>query len=411
MLQRNISKKISYLTNHFPAVAILGVRQGGKTYLAKQNFPSWKYFDLENVNDFNLISHDPLFFFTQNSRHIIIDEAQYYPELFASLRGVIDASREENGRFVITGSSSPEILEYISESLAGRIAIVELGTLKANEFYQKSLSPFYEIFAGKIDKNSLDAFVNQDAPLTNEQMQNMWLFGGYPQPILQKDELYYQQWMQNYFDTYVNRDLAKLFPRLNKVKYRQFLTMLGNLSGTIINRHELGRALELSEGAIRDYLTIAAGTYVWRNLPSYTKNTKKALVKMSKGYLRDTGLLHYILRINDSTSLFSHPVVGRSFEIFVIEELLKGLQSTMVTNFDCSYYRTYDGAEIDLILEGTFGMLPIEIKYGVTTLPKQLRTLRQFIDEHNLPLGIVINQAPKAMWLAPKIVQIPVGWL
>jgi predicted AAA+ superfamily ATPase len=132
---------------------------------------------------------------------------------------------------------------------------------------------------------------------------------------------------------------------------------------------------------------------------------------MPKGYIRDTGLLHYVNQISTSKALFESPIMGCSFEGFVIEEILKGLRATMLTNWNSYYYRTRSGAEIDLILEGTFGTLPIEIKYGAGVRMKQLIALSQFLEEHQLPLGIVINQAETIEWLSPKIVQIPVGWI
>ena len=132
---------------------------------------------------------------------------------------------------------------------------------------------------------------------------------------------------------------------------------------------------------------------------------------MPKGFLRDTGLLHYLLRIDNLEELYQHPIVGHSFESFIIEEIIKGLQSTLITNWQAYYYRTRAGAGIELILDGPFGILPIEIKYGVSIKLRQLTALRQFIHEHNLPFGILVNQAENIEWLTPDIVQIPAGWL
>ncbi|MBV8803246.1 MAG: AAA family ATPase, partial [Gammaproteobacteria bacterium] len=176
MLQRNLYPKVKNLLNQFPIVAILGARQVGKTTLAKQVAPDWRYFDLEKPDDFELIQRDPVFFFQQFAEHLIIDEAQIFPELFSVLRGVVDNQRHIKGRFILTGSSSPDILTGISESLAGRIAIVELGTLKANEIYQQPLSEFYQLFQDKITIKQLP---QSDAPLTSTQIQKVWLRGGY----------------------------------------------------------------------------------------------------------------------------------------------------------------------------------------------------------------------------------------
>jgi uncharacterized protein len=407
-VKRNIMTKLNVLLTMFPVVAIIGARQTGKTTLAKTCAPAWYYTDLENPYDYQRISQDPLLFFDQYPEHVIIDEAQNYPALFPVLRGIIDSHRDKKGRFIITGSSSPELLQNISESLAGRIAIVELGTLKANEYYEVPLSPFYELFASPVSR---DAIIRGVSPLTSQQMQTVWLRGGYPEPVLDTNILKYPLWMEQYRDTYIYRDIAALFPRLNKLNYQRFISMLGQLSGTIINRSELARALEVNEGTVRDYIKIASGTFLWRELPSFEKDSMKTVIKMPKGHIRDSGLLHYLMRIDSAEQLYRSPMVGHSFEGFVIEEILKGLGSTLVTNWQAHYYRTRAGAEIDLILTGTFGIVPIEIKYGMTTQPRQLIALKNFIQERNLPFGILINQSTECYWLTDKIIQIPVGWI
>lgn len=407
-LKRNISHKALQALGHFPVIAFLGPRQCGKTTLAKELKPDWKYFDLENPNDADLIKRDPVFFFEQFSEHILLDEAQEIPEIFKTLRGVIDSNRSAKGRFIITGSSSPELLDHISETLAGRIAILKMGTLKTNEIVENPMSDFYKLFDEKLDQKNL---VTGTPPISNETMQKAWLKGGYPEPVLQNDDFYYQQWMQSYQDTYVNRDVAKLFPRLNKSSFQKFLGVLSNLSGTTINKAVLARALEVSEPTINDYLHIASGTYLWRHIPSFSSSKIKTLVKMPKGHLRDSGILNYLSKIQDMDALFRSPRLGFLFESFVIEEILKGLEASMLTNWEPYYYRTYSGAEIDLILHGPFGLLPIEIKFGSAVRQKQLLTMQKFISDFDLPFGLVINQSKETTWLTPTIFQLPVGWL
>ena len=217
--------------------------------------------------------------------------------------------------------------------------------------------------------------------------------------------------MENYHLTYLNRDILSLFPKLNKVAYQRFIGMLCNLSGAIINKAALARDIEISQTAAADYLTIAEGTFLWRQLLSYEKKANKSLVKMPKGHMRDSGLLHYLLRVQTPELLYQHPIVGHSFESFVIEEILKGLHATMVAGWDVRYYRTRSGAEIDLVLEGAFGTLPIEIKYGAQINLKQLQSLSTFVEKEQLPFGLVINQADRAMWLTETIYQLPVTWI
>jgi uncharacterized protein len=407
---RNIENYAIDLMNNFPGLVILGARQTGKTTLSKTIAPQFSYFDLEKPSDQDRIARDPEFFFSQYPQRLILDEAQEMPVIFNILRGVIDENRQQNNRFIITGSSSTELMDKVSETLAGRIAVIELGTLKFNEFYRRSMSPFYNLFKEKLSIHNL---VSGPAPFTRQQVQDCWLRGGYPEPVskLKGNENYFERWMTNYQSTYINRDIAKLFPKLNKINFRRFLSMLGKLSGTILNKSDLARALAVSEPTIALYLEIANGTFLWRQLPSFENNIVKSVVKMPKGHIRDSGLLHHLLHIDDIETLYSDPIVGHSFEGFIIEELLKGIQDAGVSNILPYHYRTRGGAEIDLILEGKFGLLPIEVKLGKTVTQKQLISLNKFIKDHNTAFGLLINQADQVEWLTPSIIQIPAGWL
>lgn len=405
MLARNSAAKVNALLKVFPAVLILGVRQSGKTTLAQQVRKDWKYFDLENINDLDFISSDMDFFFNEYPSNIIIDEAQEFSGLFKHLRGVIDSDRNQKNRFILTGSSSPELIKQASESLAGRLGIVELGTLKMNELHQKPLPSFYQIFNNSLSASTLEKLKK----LTVEEgdVINTFLHGGYPEPVLAKDNDYFRIWMQNYFQLYIERDIRKLFPKLDTLKYRRFVSTLSELSGTIINKAQLGRALDTSEVTIRDYLVIADKTFVWRMIPSYEKAKSKSIVKMPKGILRDSGLTHFLANIDSREKLVRSPHVGQNFESFIIEEIIRGVQCTNATNWEYYYYRTKHGAEVDLILEGSFGVLPIEIKFGVTTQSRQLISLQKFLSDNSLPLGLVINNSTEVKALASNIIQIP----
>ncbi len=409
IFERNQYQFAKRLLAQFPAIALLGARQTGKTTIAKQLGPDWRYLDLENPNDYALLTRDPILFFEQVRENLIIDEAQLYPPLFSILRGVIDKHRQQKGRFILTGSSSYELHQSISESLAGRIANIEIGTLKANEYHQTPLSAFYNVFKEKL---SVDRLVTGQPPLSLSQMNAVWLRGGYPEPNLaDKEDEFWIHWMNQYYMNYLNRDIAALFPRMNKLKYQRFIKILANLSSTIINRSELGRALEISETSAREYLSITEGTFLWRELLSYEHSDVKSIVKMPKGYIRDSGLLHYLLNIRTLNDLYTHNIVGHSFEGFVIEEIIKGLHAAGIINWKAYYFRTRKGSEVDLILEGYFGILPIEIKYSSQVSLKQLRALSEFIEKHNTPFGLVINQSTDVMWLTKNILQVPVGWV
>jgi predicted AAA+ superfamily ATPase len=393
----------------FPVVAIIGARQSGKTMLARTVCPDWLYIDLEKTSDFNRIELDPEFFLSEHSEHVIFDEAQLLPKLFELLRSSIDEQRGKKGRFLLTGSSSFSLLDQISETLAGRIAIVELGTCKANELADQPINSFYSLLQNEL---SPQYFKSLEAPsISLQDIQKAWYLGGYPEPILENDETFYLHWMENYEDAYIYRDIARQYPKLNKVSFQRFISMLSKLSGTILNKSDIARALEVSESSIREYLSLAEGTFLWRALPSYEKSGLKNTVKMPKGHIRDSGLLHSLLGITHLEKLYHDPIVGRSFEGFIIEEILKGLTATMLTHWSPYYYRTRGGAEIDLILEGPFGCLPIEIKYGINVTKRQLTSLEQFVIDRKLPFGLLINQASEPCWLTRHVFQLPANYL
>ncbi len=408
---RNIERKINELLGFFPVVILLGVRQCGKTTLAKMLRPNWRYFDLERGKDFDFVSRDFDFFIKEYPHSIIIDEAQRYPALFQELRGVIDKDRQRKNRFLLTGSSSLELVKNVSESLAGRVGLVELGTFKSNESFALALPDFYNIFTERLSHSTKDFLKNLKPIISYDQLMESFLKGGYPEPTLTRGNRFYNAWMENYFQTYVQRDIRSLFPRLELIKYQRFVSMLSALSGTIINRSQVGRSLDISEKSIRDYLEIAEGSYVWRNIPSYEGSVSKSVVKMPKGNFRDSGLANFIQGINSRDQLFNYPNVGTCFEAFISEEIIKGIQATDAVNWNYYYFRTKNGAEIDMILEGQFGTLPIEIKLGSGIKQRQIQTLKSFVYNNDLPLGIVINNSDSIEMIADRIIQIPANYI
>lgn len=407
-LHRNYSLLAERYLKSFPVLCLLGPRQAGKTVFAKRLRPDWRYFDLEQPSDINLILNNPELFFEQYPTNIIIDEAQEFPQIFKILRGVIDANREQKGRIILTGSSSPEISAHLSDSLAGRVGIINLSNLKANEYYQTPLSDFYGIFSETNTKKSIQF---NEPLLTNAQMRHCWYFGGYPEVLLANDPIFYQDWMKNYYATYINRDISNLFPRLNKIAYQRFISILSSLSGTVLNKADLARAIEISEKSINEYLKIAEETFLWRNIPADSHSQVKSLVKKPKGILTDSGLLHYLQKINDLEQLLRHPNCGHSFESFVIEEIIKGVHASGIPNVEFVYYRTAKGAEVDLIVKTPHAHIPIEIKMAKSVPIKQLAALTKYIEDNNLPFGLLINQSDHVFWVTEKILQVPIRHL
>ncbi|MFN2365156.1 MAG: ATP-binding protein [Desulfurivibrionaceae bacterium] len=409
--KRNLEEKINRLLEMFPVVAVIGPRQCGKSTLVRKLRSDWHYYDLESPDDYQLIGDDPQGFFALHPERVIIDEAQQYPELFKILRGVVDAERGNKGRFLLTGSSSPEIVKGITESLAGRIATVELWPFKQNEFREVPPSDFYRLLMDEAVGPGDFLDLAPVLPLPESLM--IWLRGGFPEPLIagERDDDFYHQWLENFIGDYVGRDIRRLFPRLNIHNFRRFLTLLAQFSGHQLNMSDMARALEVSVSTIKDYLDIIHQTFLWRNLLPYTGNLLKKVQKAKKGFFRDQGLLHYFLKITDLDRLLLHPVAGFSFESFVSEEIIRGLQSTMATRLEFSYYRTIDKSEVDLIVEGSFGTVPVEMKLNATVKRRDLRSLENFLADTGSAYGIMINRGKRPELLADNIVQIPVNYL
>lgn len=407
-LERTALKSIHLLLEHFPCVAILGTRQVGKTTLLKQVLPKAPFFDLEKRSDFERIQRDPDFFLSQYNQPIVIDESQIFPGIFPALRVAIDAKRHKNGQFLISGSGSPDLLHHINESLAGRIATFELGGFSLEESWGRTISPFY----GKVTGSKFEELKTLKPVISTQTLLESCLFGGYPEPFLKhrENEKVFSLWMENYFQSYIKRDIRNIFTGLNIQNYQRFVTMLAGASGQILNASEFARSLDVSQPTAKFYFQIAHGTFVWRMLPSYRKNTIKRVIKMPKGHMRDTGLLNHILGNQTVEQMQNHPLFGRIWETFIIETLIKGFHNSLIP-VEPYFYRTSNQAEIDLILEGGAWTIPVEIKSGTVTPKKRLTNLENFVREHNLPFGLLINNAQEVTLLTKKILQIPAGCL
>jgi len=398
---------INYLLSHFPCVTILGARQVGKTTLLQNLLPTAPFFDLEKDNDLTRIKYDPEYFLNDVDIPLKIDEAQLCPNLFRALRVKIDKNRKQNGQYIITGSSSPELMHNISESLAGRVAIVELGTFMFNESWQTPLSSVYSLISNK----QFNDILNIKSTITKKQLYESCLYGGYPEPFLSRNSNdFYSIWMENYIKTYLNRDIRRLFPGLNIETYKRFIKMMSLSSGQLINMSDFARSLDVSQPTIKSYFQISEGTFLWRMLPSFQRNSRKRLIKMSKGYLRDSGLINALYNIHTIDDLKSNPRFGYIWEVFIIEQIIKGMQVEL-SPFNYYHYRTSHNAEIDLILEGRFGIIPIEVKAGAALRQNQLQNLNRFIEEYQCSIGLIVNNSDEIIRISDKIIQLPAKYL
>ncbi len=405
MLKRRLKATIESYLSKFPCVVLIGARQVGKSTLLKAVLPKAKFFDLEDLEHYDYINSDPKLFFNTQPTPLIIDEAQLCPDLFKTLRVKIDEDRGANGRYLLSGSSSPHLLSNISESLAGRVAIVEVPCLSWDEALEKKQSELYD-YLEKPHK-----FEQLKANYTVQELFELCFYGLYPEPFLKrKDTEFYKVWQENYFKTYIERDIRSLFPNLELEAYRKLIMMLSLSSGDTIKYSQLASSLAISEPTVKKYLEIAEGTFIWSKLKAFDKNSKKRLIKMPKGYLRDTLLINYSHKLTDIDQMLSRPNFGLIWESFVIEQIRKNLQNTLPRP-DFYYYRTQNKAEIDLVIESSKSLIPIEIKTSSSFKKDHIATLKNFIEEFNSDYGLLINNGSEVRQLTNKIYQVPAVFL
>lgn len=403
-MERSAAKTVSELLTLFPAVAIIGARQCGKTTLMRMvSGKQRKLYDLERQADHELIAGDPDLFLQLHTDPLAIDEAQLAPDLFPALRVAIDDDRRA-GRFLLTGSSSPSLLKSISETLAGRIATVRLSPFTFAEWSGNTEPVLAHCIENRLPLRQWQPILS--AYGTENDLFTYWLNGGYPEPVLKKNNRYRRLWFDNYITTYLQRDVARLFPGLNRERFQVFLRHLAHQSGQIINMSDTARLLEVSVPTVKDYYRISEGTFLWRQLPSWSPQTAKRLVRHPKGFLRDSGLLHHQLHLTDMDSLLSHAVGGHSFEGMVIEQILRQLEFSAI-GFDAFHFRAATGFEVDLILEGTFGRIAVEVKRGSMVKKQSIVKLAQFIREFNASYGIIVHNGRDCHLLDDTIIGIP----
>jgi predicted AAA+ superfamily ATPase len=400
-MNRSAEIYLQELLGLFPVVAVLGPRQCGKTTLMQAVAGSdWTRLDLERVADRVRLERDPDLFFRMESGRIAIDEAQELPALFPALRVAVDADRGVNGRYLLTGSVSPTLVKALHESLAGRMATLELGPFTAAEANGQSEPTFANAIG------SLESLMELKPRLSEAQVHQAWWRGGYPEPWLKNSPRYTALWCENYLRSLLDRDLPRLVPGLNIPRFRAFVQLLAGVSGQILNQSDLARSLGVSQPTVRDWLELCDGTFLWRHLPAWDRHPTKRLVKHPKGHLRDSGLLHNLLRIRSMEELLGHPHMGNLWEGFVIEQILRQLAHAGET-VRAYHYRTGAGAEVDLVLEGGFGTIPVEIKYAETGDPRKWRALRDFVAEQSCPFGILIDNGTRVRRIDDRIVAVP----
>lgn len=359
-IKRFIEDKLLYLLRNFPAVAVLGPRQAGKTTLVKEIRKQLSsesiYLDLENPSDLGVFDHPLEFLNSVSSKTVIIDEIQRKPELFPILRSAIDSNRS-NSRFILLGSASPQLLFLSNETLAGRIVYLELTPFSHNEI--KHLTDY----------------------------RNHWLKGGFPDPFLYQDERIRKEWFKSFISAYTERDLRILGLNTAPANLQRLLQMISASQGGIVNSSSLSKSLGLSSPSVSNAISFFERSYIVRILPPYHLNIGKRLVKSPKIYIRDSGITNYLLNITNYENLLRHPHLGNLWEGYVIEDII----STLGDEYAYYFYRTADGTECDLLVyRGEECIAAIDAKFT----PRPQKTRSMTITIQDLRPGKVIFIVP-----------------
>lgn len=352
MITRRGEKLVKKLLKMFPAVCIVGSRQCGKTTLAKSL--SEHYYDLETPSERVRLDVDWKKIITGDDL-IVMDEAHSDPAMFNRLRSAIDLRRAENGRFLLLGSVSPALMKKVSESLAGRMAIIELAPFSLTE-------------------------------VGESKMDHLWRYGGFPTAFNHKEN--YPHWHKSYLSQLAHRDLPEWGLAADPIVTMKLFKMLATLHGSAQNASQIGKVLGLSHHTVQSYLNFLEGAFLIRRIPPFFANLNKRLVKTPKVYWRDSGIVHHLLGHSPKMKLASQKYAGTTWEGMVIEQIL-ATHHALGNDVTASYFRTSDGLECDLVLEVNGRRELIEIKLSTSPNPSdlvKLRTIKKFTDADRIVL-------------------------
>ncbi len=375
MIPRALHSHVVEALGNFPVVALVGARQTGKTTLAKaigEQLDGCVILDLERPADLAKLTDPELFLQQHSERLVVLDEVQRRPDLFPVLRVLVDESAR-NGRFLVLGSASPDLLRQSSESLAGRIVYFELPPLSLAE----------------VEPHGIDTM-------------RLWLHGGFPRSTLAPADSTSFQWREAFIASYLERDLPQLGVRVPAAQLRRFWQMLAHLQGQLWNASDMARSLDVSSPTAGHYLSILEDTFLVRRLRPYHANLAKRLVKRPRVYIRDSGLLHALLGITNLDQILGHPIMGASWEGFIVEQIVTSLPA----GWHPYFYRTAAGIELDLVLVRA-GAAPVAVEIKAGSVPHLGKGFRIAFSDLGCHRGYCIYNGADEYPLADGVLALP----
>ena len=378
MFKRTLSKKLENLAKKFPVVSITGPRQSGKTTLTKMVFKHYHYISLEDPNEREFALGDPKGFLKRFTGGVILDENQKAPVLLSYIQGIVDAD-ESPGRFILTGSQQFHLMEKVSQTLAGRTAIVNLLPLSLDELLGKATS----------DPWKIDTLPSKKKwpPFGLEKILHQGLY-----PRIHDKGLAAQDWLSAYYRTYVERDVREVTNVGNLETFQRFVRLCAGRSGQLLNLSSLASDCGISHTTARQWISILQAGFIIHLLSPHYANFSKRLIKSPKLYFLDTGLLCYLLRIRDPEDIPTHAMKGAIFETFVLSELYKAFAHRGEVP-PLYFWRDRTGHEVDVILDAGKKLIPIEIKAGQTVVGSSFEGLKFYssLGPPASPQGVLIH--------------------
>lgn len=402
---RYLESRIKRLFEHFPVVVITGARQVGKTTLIEHCFSKKvKTVTFDPVIDVGNARAEPEFFLQNNPSPIFLDEIQYAPELLGPIKRYVDRHKT-NGQYILSGSQNLSILSDISESLAGRAAIINLMGLSFRELTGQLGR--VSLVQQWLDKGTITLDMIQGSTGPENFVQQAFR-GGYPGVLDFPEDILSDYW-RSYLRTYIERDVRRAANPSNLQKFSRFFMLLAALSGKEINYAQLGRELGIDRNTAENWTEIARATFQWYSIPSFSKNPIKRIAGKPKGFFADTGFLTFLLSISSPAGILAHPNHGAIFETWAFLEITKLLQEVGISD-SLYHFRTYSGVEVDCVIEHNGKLFLLEIKATAQPSKKHARGFRVFKEcfpQENIAGELVVCSVPEPLQLSDTCFAVP----
>lgn len=403
--KRLLEDKLQRLSSHFSAVVLTGARQVGKSTLFRHLLPKAQHITFDPVIDVGNARQDPELFLDNIPLPIILDEIQFSPELLSVIKRRIDANKQP-GQYWLTGSQNLSVLKNVSESLAGRAAVLSLFPMTLSERYDNASAWIVRYLQDPTQ--FLKTPIQRITAIASETLSSIIWKGGYP-GLIGMDAVLQSDALSSYLRTYIERDVRLLSDIADLQEFSRFVQLLANLTAQEVHFSQLGREIGISPQTAQRWLNILKSSYQWVDVPAYSGNTLKRISGKNKGYFIDTGLACHLMHISSAQGLLGHPKLGALFETCVVNDLLRQL-SLINANPAIYHWRSHAGAELDLLIEMDNIYYPIEIKCKTRPTKADLRGIRAFRETYptlSLAPGLVICATDAIQALGDNCYAIP----